>query len=167
MALCAGAALVLSYLHWKAQRVDPRPPHQKARRDPHQKVLAFSVGGKLQQAAWRELQGAGRSLVRKMGRNAVYLASMAISFAIYAAIEPFVSRWQFVRDGLGWFLLIGFFLAAAMIFFILELCGVYLSGRPLFARRKRTAKASGSNRWRYRTGTRGPNGFGSRTPRRD
>ena len=35
MALLAGAALVLSYLLWKAQRVDPGLPHQKA---PHQKA---------------------------------------------------------------------------------------------------------------------------------
>ena len=34
MALLAGAALVLSYLLWKAQRVDPhqKAPHQKAQR---------------------------------------------------------------------------------------------------------------------------------------
>ena len=32
MALCAGAALVLCFLHWKAQRVDPGLPHQKAQR---------------------------------------------------------------------------------------------------------------------------------------
>ena len=32
MALLAGAALVLSFLHWKAQRVDPGLPHQKAQR---------------------------------------------------------------------------------------------------------------------------------------
>ena len=59
-----------------------------------------------------------------MGRNIVYLAGMAICFAIFASIEPFVSRWQFGRDGLGWFLLIGMALASALIFFILELCGV-------------------------------------------
>ena len=35
MALLAGAALVLSFLHWKAQRVDPPLLHQKA---PHQKA---------------------------------------------------------------------------------------------------------------------------------
>ena len=35
MALLAGAALVLSYLLWKAQRVDPPLLHQKA---PHQKA---------------------------------------------------------------------------------------------------------------------------------
>src|SRR5688572_16589217 len=88
-------------------------------------------------AAWREAQGAGPSFVRGMGRNIVYLAGMAICFAIFASIEPFVSRWQFGRDGLGWFLLIGMALASTLIFFILELCGVYLSGRPLFVRRKR------------------------------
>ena len=35
IALCAGAALVLSFLHWKdwkAQRIDPGPPHQTAQR---------------------------------------------------------------------------------------------------------------------------------------
>ena len=32
MALLAGAALVLSYLHWKAQRADPPLLHQKAQR---------------------------------------------------------------------------------------------------------------------------------------
>ena len=34
-ALCAGAALVLSFLHWKgwkAQQIDPPPLHQKAQR---------------------------------------------------------------------------------------------------------------------------------------
>ena len=65
----------------------------------------------------------------------VYLVGMAIFFAIYAAIEPLVGRWQFVRDGIGWILLVGWALVAALIFFILELCGVYLSGRPLFVRR--------------------------------
>src|SRR6476660_8453242 len=104
-------------------------------------------------AAWREVQGAGRSFVRGIGRNIVYLAGMAICFAIFAAIEPLVSRWQFVRDGLGWFLLIGMALASTLIFFILELCGVYLSGRPLFVRRNRTGS---SNRWRYRKSLRGP-----------
>ena len=103
-------------------------------------------------AAWREARGGGRSFVRGMGRNIVYLAGMAICFAIYAAIEPLVSQWQFPRDGLGWFLLIGMALASALIFFILELCGVYLSGRPLFVR-KRTGS---SNRWGYRKSLRGP-----------
>jgi hypothetical protein len=32
MALTAGAALSLCFQHWKAQRIDPRRPHQKARR---------------------------------------------------------------------------------------------------------------------------------------
>jgi hypothetical protein len=32
MALTAGAALVLGFLHWKAQRVDQRLPHHKAQR---------------------------------------------------------------------------------------------------------------------------------------
>jgi hypothetical protein len=33
MALFAGAALVLSFLHWKAHRVDPGLLHQKAQRE--------------------------------------------------------------------------------------------------------------------------------------
>ena len=32
MALTAGAALSLCFQHWKAQRIDPPRPHQKARR---------------------------------------------------------------------------------------------------------------------------------------
>jgi hypothetical protein len=50
-ALCAGATLVLSYLHWKdlkARRVDPGLPHQKA---PHQRVQ------RLQQKAKKPWQG--------------------------------------------------------------------------------------------------------------
>ena len=112
-------------------------------------------------AAWREAQRTGRSFARRTGRNVVYLAGMAIFFAIYVAIEPLVGRWQFVRDGIGWIYLVGWALAAALIFFILELCGVYLSGRPLFVRRKRTSKASGTNRWRYRPRGPSPNGFGT------
>jgi hypothetical protein len=200
MALLLGAALILSFLQWKAWKAqkpgqgaaeappdpievtarphlhrvylkkakpldgllrdhpsqrkadDPGPLHQSAQRVPHQNATSLPFSSRnFRQAAWQEAQGAGRSFVRGMGRNIVYLAGMAICFAIYAAIEPLVSRWQFVRDGLGWFLLVGMALAAALIFFILELCGVYLSGRPLFVRRKRTGYASGSNHWRYRS----------------
>jgi hypothetical protein len=56
MALFAGAALVLSFLRGKAQRIDPEPPHQKAQREylhrlvqgvdpglPHQKAQRVGI----------------------------------------------------------------------------------------------------------------------------
>jgi hypothetical protein len=142
MALLLGAALVLSFLHWKdwkAQKPEQPPPkagdwgllHWIARQ-------RRRIPTRFRHAASREVQRTGRYFARKTGRTIVYLASMAISFAMYREVEPFVSRWQFGRDGQGWLLLLGMALAAALIFFILELCGVYLlSGRPVFIRRKR------------------------------
>jgi hypothetical protein len=50
-ALCAGAALVLSFLHWKvwkAQRVNPGLPHQKA-----QQVDPPPLHQKAQRVDWR------------------------------------------------------------------------------------------------------------------
>jgi hypothetical protein len=107
-ALCAGAALVLCYQHWKAQ---------KLRQDDH---LTTSPEAGDPEASRR---------ARKTGRWIVYFVSMPTSFAIFATVDPFVSRfefWQTVRNNSGWALLLGAVLVAALIFFILQLGGVYL-----------------------------------------
>jgi hypothetical protein len=53
MALFAGAALVLSLLRGKAQRIDPEPPHQKAQREYlHGLVQGVDPGLPHQKAQW-------------------------------------------------------------------------------------------------------------------
>ena len=49
IALLAGAALVWSFLPWKAQRVDPELPHQSAQREFLHRLLAQGVDSGLPQ----------------------------------------------------------------------------------------------------------------------